>query len=298
MPVKWIFQQAASPVTFQLTKDTIAFTANGASTTVAVPNGVVTLSPAVTTATTSFDAATNTWETMLPMKFSGNGFLDGVAVPLSAPLPGGIKNVTWEGQFTSDTPGISVNWQWSSAVYTNFGSDYNTLNVKPVDDNHVSTYQNSHHAGTPEAFLPYVIGGATGGGGSNFTGSLSSTQSVTPTTLASLSGFVTNTAGNPFNGTVVTLTTTDSQGQTVTVSTTTDSNGFYQFTDLQAGLYTLIITPPSGYTTSTEQVGTVNGASEGTPGNGTIGNIYLAAGSSGTGYNFVEQFNGKGGGVS
>jgi hypothetical protein len=52
--------------------------------------------------------------------------------------------------------------------------------VKPVDDNKASIYQNSDHAGTPEYFQTYVIGGATGGGGSNFTGSYSATAAVTP----------------------------------------------------------------------------------------------------------------------
>jgi len=52
--------------------------------------------------------------------------------------------------------------------------------VKPVDDNRASAYQNSDHAGTPENFTPYVVGGATGGGGSNFTGSYSGTSACTP----------------------------------------------------------------------------------------------------------------------
>jgi len=52
--------------------------------------------------------------------------------------------------------------------------------VKPVDDNQTSNYQNSDHAGTPESFKASVTGGATGGGGSNYTGSYSPTVSVTP----------------------------------------------------------------------------------------------------------------------
>jgi hypothetical protein len=50
--------------------------------------------------------------------------------------------------------------------------------VKPVDDTKASaSYQNFDHAGTPESFKPYVIGGAMGGGGSNYTGSYSGTGS-------------------------------------------------------------------------------------------------------------------------
>jgi hypothetical protein len=93
--------------------------------------------------------------------------------------------VIWQGTFSSDTAGLTVNWQWGAAAYTNFSSKYNDLGVKPVDDNKASQYQNSDHAGTPENFKAYVVGGARGGGGSNFTGSYSGTGScalvLTPT---------------------------------------------------------------------------------------------------------------------
>jgi hypothetical protein len=60
------------------------------------------------------------------------------------------------------------------------------VGVKPTDDNNVFSedcvnsssdcsgqYRNSDHAGTPENFKEFVIGGARGGGGSNWTGSWS-----------------------------------------------------------------------------------------------------------------------------
>jgi hypothetical protein len=286
----------AHAVTLHFTHGTISFTANGTSYSFSTPDADVTVSPTATTASTSFSAALNAWETNLPTKWSGNGFLDGVAFPVTSPLPGGIKNVTWQGQFSADTAGVSVNWQWAAAVYTRFGSDYNALNVKPVDDNHLSAYQNSDHAGAPEAFLPYVVGGATGGGGANVTGSLSSTAQVTPTTLANLSGSVTDTTGSPLGGVVVALTTTNSQGQQVTVYATTDSSGSYQFTDLQPGTYTLSVVPPSGYQNGAESVGTVNGAGSGTDlGNGTIGGISLTPGGVGRNYGFQEQLSSGGG---
>jgi hypothetical protein len=281
----------SSPVTLHFVNDTITFTDNGTNETVNAPNTQVTLSPSATTATTTFNAATNTWMTTLPMRFSGNGFLDGVELPLSAALPGGIKNVTWQGQFTCDTTGVTVNWQWAAAVYTTFNSDYNALHVKPVDDNHVSAYQNSDHAGTPESYLPYVIGGATGGGGSNYTGSLSPTASVTPTAaLASLSGYVSLSTGGALVGVQVSLTTTNSQGQTVTYTATTDSNGFYQFSGVQAGTYTLSV----ALSGATDQVGTVNGSTSGTAvASGVIGNIGLTAGSTGLNYDFQQVFMGS-----
>jgi hypothetical protein len=277
----------ASGATFHFSNDTISYVVSGTTYTVNAPNADVTLSTSVTQATTTFNAATNSWETMLPTRFSGNGFIDGVALPLPSGLPGGIKNVTWQGQFTSDTAGLSINWQWAAAAYKQFGTDYNALNVKPVDDNHVSAYQNSDHAGTPEAFRPYVTGGATGGGGSNFTGSLSSTQSVTPiqqAAPASLSGFVTDTTGAAVAGVTLTLTSTTSG----TVTAVTDVNGFYQFTGLAAGTYTVTVTPSNGYIADGVFVGTVNSSTDGNPQSLTsINAINLEAGNNGINYNFV-----------
>jgi hypothetical protein len=65
-------------------------------------------------------------------------------------------------------------------VYSNLGDDLDGLGVKPVDDNHVSSYLNSDHAGTPESFKPLVVPGARGGGGSNYTGGLSGDLLVVP----------------------------------------------------------------------------------------------------------------------
>src|SRR5207253_1806151 len=126
-----------------------------------------------TQASTYFDTASNTWVTTLPSSgLAGNVFVAGLTFPVaSGGLPGGIRNVTWSGAFqTSASSGVTLQWQWAAAVYTKFSTDYNALGVKPVDDNKASVYQNSDHAGTPENFKAYVIGGATGGGGSNYTG--------------------------------------------------------------------------------------------------------------------------------
>jgi Carboxypeptidase regulatory-like domain len=237
----------ASGATYHFTSDTISSTANGQNYTINAPDADVTIGGTGQAATTFQNGA---WETTLPAKFSGSGFMDAVAYQVPAGgLPGGIKNVTWQGQFSTDSPGISVKWQWAAGVYNSnapFG-DYNALQVKPVDDNHVSAYQTSDHAGTPEAFthLPYMLGGATGGGGSNFTGSLSSTQSVTPALASgtSLSGTVTDSSGAIVAGATVTLY--NSQMQQI-AQTSTDSNGNYQFTGLTGGSYTLNFAPPPG----------------------------------------------------
>jgi hypothetical protein len=82
--------------------------------------------------------------------------------------------------------------------------------------------------------------------------------------LASLSGFVSTTSRGSVGGAVLTLTTTNSQGQTVTFTATTNASGFFQFAGLPPGTFTLTVTPPPGLTNSSDQAGTVNGTPSGT----------------------------------
>jgi hypothetical protein len=286
----------SNPVTLHVTNQTISYAVGGVNETVAVPDSDITLSPTATTATTTFDTATNTWDTTLPFHFSGNAFLGGVALPVPNGLPGGLNPVTWQGQFSSDTAGLTINWQWGAAVYQVFSTDYTLLNVKPVDDNHVSQYQNSDHAGTPEAFKQFVTGGARGGGGSNFTGSYSATASISPTlnvppppTLtSSLSGFALNmNTHTGFAGVTITLTGTDANGNSVTMVTTTGLDGSYSFNGLAAGTYTLTATIPNGYVDSGDMVGTVNGNTDGIRTMaGQLGDIVLNSGDNGINYDF------------
>ncbi len=198
----------STPVTINFTNQTIQFTADSVTYTLNVPDGQVTFDPAATLATTVFNTATNTWETVTPTGLGGNTFLSGLAFQVPVDFPGGINPVTWSGQFTSSA-GVSINWQWAAAVYTTFSTDNNALGVKPVDDNMASVYQNADHAGTPENFKAFVTGGARGGGGSNFTGSLSATQSVTcecPATTTST--FTTSSTSSTQSTTSSTTSTT------------------------------------------------------------------------------------------
>ena len=165
----------SAPVTFRFTNQTISST----NFSIPVPDAQVTFDPAATTATTTFTGGM--WVTRLPASgLAGNTFFSGASYQVPANIPGGLKSVAWSGTISSDTPTASLQWKWSAAVYSSFGSDYNSDRVKPVDDNKASVYQNSDHAGTPEAFKSNVVGGATGGGGSNYTGSLSGTVKVGP----------------------------------------------------------------------------------------------------------------------
>lgn len=154
--------------------------------TLSAPNAQITFSPSASCASTTFDSITNTWMTTVPISGSDEIFLDGLAFPVPAGFSGKIDgSVVWNGNFSSSAPGITVQWKWGAAVYTNFTTDYNALAVKASHTNACGV-NNSDHAGTPEGtdsstgrpFKGFVIGGARGGGGSNFTGSWSGTVAV------------------------------------------------------------------------------------------------------------------------
>ncbi len=168
----------SDPVTITVTEATIQFTADGTPYTLHVPSAVMTFDPQADLATTAYNYVTDTWESNYPFALSGNRFMSGAALNVPVDFPGGIKDVTWSGDFYSTAPGVEVEWKWAAAVYTEFSTDYNGLGVKVTDDTHGDIYANSHHAGTPENFRSFVVGGARGGGGSNWTGSLSGTAKV------------------------------------------------------------------------------------------------------------------------
>jgi hypothetical protein len=290
----------SSPVTIHVDHATITSSAFD----IAVPDANITFSPMATVATTTFDAATNTWNTTVPTGLGGNTFLDGVALALPGGLSGGLNPVTWSANFTTDTPGVSLQWQWASAVYTSFSSDSNALNVKPVDANSASAYHNSDHAGTPEAFKAFVVGGARGGGGSNFTGSYSATKAVfpdltpPPSASASISGYVytafsddgVRQPGEPgLGGITIELTGFDADGNPISRTTVTNRDGSYSFTGLGAGTYTLTVELPPWESVGINSVGTVDGV---TPdgnllGDYAIANITLGPSNVGTEYDFA-----------
>jgi hypothetical protein len=282
----------SNAVTLHVTDQTITFSAAGTDYTVPVPDSVINLSPGTSAAnaTTTFDTTQNAWVSNLPSSFSGNGFLSGTAFTLSSPLPGGINPVTWHASFSTDTPGVTLKWQWATAVYTSFGG---TAAVKPLDG-HTTAYPNSDHAGTPENFKSFVTGGARGGGGSNFTGSYSATASVIPgvgseIAPAALSGYVYfdanqdgvyDTGDSALANVVITLT--DANGNVV-AQTFTDSNGFYFFNDLAVGTYSITETQPDGYDQGANNIGSLGGTLVDDTFTVTVG-----AGDNGVNYDFGE----------
>src|SRR5580765_1806160 len=62
----------SSPVTIDVTGGTITFPAAGTNYSLPTPNAHITLSPAASQVTTSYDLGTNTWNTTAPFGTSGN----------------------------------------------------------------------------------------------------------------------------------------------------------------------------------------------------------------------------------
>ena len=158
------------PLTIYFQNGRVDFTANSVSYSLGVPNAAVTFLPGSVTPSTTFSSGL--WSTVVSYSDAQNDpFLSGFSF-LSPGLPGGINPVSWRGDFSSDRAGVIVQWQWAAAVYhPALPTDYNQLGVQVEDG--------AFQSGTPVSYRSDVIGGARGGGGSNYTGSNSGTESIT-----------------------------------------------------------------------------------------------------------------------
>ncbi|MCB0375147.1 MAG: hypothetical protein KDD04_04450, partial [Sinomicrobium sp.] len=123
------------PFTIYYEGGTVTFTSNGTPYTLPVPKAAITFSSTVTQASTFYNAATDTWETQIPIGSANNDpFLSGFALQVPAGgFPGGTNPVTWSGDFYTDQAGVATAWQWSAAVYTSFSTNYNALGVQVID---------------------------------------------------------------------------------------------------------------------------------------------------------------------
>jgi hypothetical protein len=154
-----------------------AFVLNGVS--YPMPSGLVTFDPsAPATATTTYNAALNQWQTTInPNNISDENFFVGAAIPLNAAIAGG-GTATLQFSTTGSVTPISFSWQWSAAVFTFWPTDWNQALIQPYHGNGPT---GSQHAGTPDntQVQQSLIQGPRGGG-SNFTGSWSATGQSGP----------------------------------------------------------------------------------------------------------------------
>ena len=162
----------------------VQFTSGTATYQLPMPGGALTYGSAITQATTLYAAATNQWQTRAPSSLGGNVYLTGLSFAVATPITPTVRNVTVSGYFSTDTPGLTASWKWGAAVYTSFNNtDYTTLGIKPVDSSTASQYRNSDKAGAPESYKAFLVAGARGYGGTNYTGGPDGGGYVTPATL-------------------------------------------------------------------------------------------------------------------
>ncbi len=168
--------------TINLDRSTIVFRANNIDYSLSLPKAKITYSPSAAASTTTYDAATQTWMTIVS---SGNYDKDvfvsglGFVVP-GGGLPGKVKPLTWQGRYTANAPGLDIEWTWGAAIYSSFNANYSGLGVKPVDGSVQNPYLNSDPAGSPENYKAFLVDGATGNGGAEYVGKQSNKGYAAP----------------------------------------------------------------------------------------------------------------------
>ena len=144
-----------------------------------MPDAHIVIDPNATSASTTFDAVNKVWLTTIPFDLDDNSFLTGLPwlVPAGG-IPADVEPVTWCGTFASDVAGVDVGWRWAAAAYSSFNSDNNMLGVKPMDTDNDNPPKNHDRAGTPEVYKQFVIPGARGKSGTNYTGTYSRSKEI------------------------------------------------------------------------------------------------------------------------
>jgi len=141
-------------------------TINGVQVSTAPPDSFVQLSSSLQTCgTVNFTGGT--WQTAAPLPGSGNTFLSAVSIPVPAGTNWANAQVSWCGDVTA--PG-EIDVQIAAAIYT-------SCSEASANPEACETHTN-YHAGVPTSCLNNLVAGGTGGGGSNFSGSLSATYAV------------------------------------------------------------------------------------------------------------------------
>ena len=163
-------------------------------TTLSVPDGVITFSSTASCAKTTFNTTLNRWETTIPLSSASKAdeiFAAGIAYEIPSGFPQNVNNVTWSADISASAPGIVATWQYGASNWLTqnngstfpalsespFTPDYNGMMVMAAHNATTCYGQGGDHAGAPEfsGRQDVLTGGGSGGGGSNWTGSFSST---------------------------------------------------------------------------------------------------------------------------
>ncbi len=162
--------------------------------TLSVPDSVITFSSTATCSSVAFNTAGNNWQVTVPLSYASKAdeiFAAGIAYEIPSGFPNNVNNVTWSANISASAPGLQVTWQYgvsnwlTSAKGTTFPNltespfvpDYNGMMVLAAHNAPDCYGTNGDHAGAPEfsGRGNVLTGGGSGGGGSNWTGSWSST---------------------------------------------------------------------------------------------------------------------------
>jgi hypothetical protein len=168
-----IMQKPSSTGTVLLVGSTITFSFGGTNFDLHIPDSVISFGGAASATFSGPTAQHPNGLWTIVSDFSANTFLGGFAwqVPAGG-MPGGVNPVNWNFPiFAPLNDNFAV--QWAAAAYTP-PFDMSAANVLAEDAGGL-------HAGVPRTYEANVVGGARGGGGSNFTGSLSPTGQCTST---------------------------------------------------------------------------------------------------------------------
>ncbi|GGB20182.1 hypothetical protein GCM10011511_49900 [Puia dinghuensis] len=223
-------------------------------TNVAIPNGQIVADASVSTPVTTFDITTNTWTTRVPPGFSSSDiFISGAIINSSTGFSVSAgKESTVTGSFFSNKPSFSSSWFYGIGAYEPEFS-YSAI----AGAGQVSSVGGGVQAGTPIPEESHLVAGGSGGGGSNFTGSNSSTDNFTTcqkSVVCNLSGTIQKTDVTCFGAATgnATITLTGgtppfsfNNGEGVFLTT---SNAVTNFPNIPAGTYPLIITDGAGCT--------------------------------------------------
>ena len=151
---------------------------DGKTYTFPVPNGTINFNSTCTVATNWFDG-TN-WNTTVPCAGDSQIFLSGCAIPWQADFAG-CQQVCWTGIFSCDDAGIGLQLAVGRGVLCQRQPAYTNICPKACFQTACPNgqyYNPGDNAGCPENHKPYCVGGGTGLGGGNCTGSWSGTDTT------------------------------------------------------------------------------------------------------------------------
>ncbi len=209
----------------------------------------------------------------VPVTFSNNGPSTAAGVTYSASLPAGLSGVVCTGT------GISCAYNSGSGAVTFSGLPGSLTSGQTAN----LTLSYTAPATGPVAVSTEI--GTTTNQGSNVAPDTANGSTIILAT-ATVDGNVYNDkngngtfdTGEPgINGVTVSL---KDSGNNLVATTTTDGSGFYSFTNLPAGTYSVTETDPANYVSTGDTQGTSDNV---------VGNISVAAGETSGGNNFLDE---------